>query len=297
MTIIAVEHETRYEYEAPVEVAHHLTYLRPVEDAHQQIERFEVTIDPAPSQRTDTSDVFGNQRLFFAVTVRHASLLVRMESRVSVADRYAAMKPEASPPWETVRDSLRYAKGSRFDAASEFVMPSPFVPRLPPLGSYAGASFTPGRPLALAALDLMHRIRADFKYASNSTQINTPLIDAFKQRRGVCQDFSHLMIGALRELGLAARYVSGYLLTRPTPGKPKLRGADASHAWAAVYCPGIGAGTDWLELDPTNDVVPQTGHVRLSIGRDYGDVTPLKGVIRGGGEHELTVSVHTESIG
>jgi transglutaminase-like putative cysteine protease len=152
--------------------------------------------------------------------------------------------------------------------------------------------------VALAALDLMNRIHADFAYRPASTVIETPLVDVLAQRRGVCQDFAHLFIGALRMMGLAARYVSGYLLTQPADGEPALVGADASHAWAAVWCPGAfdDGAEPWLELDPTNDLVPDTAHVRLAVGRDYGDVTPLRGVIRGGGRHDLAVQVTTRRV-
>jgi transglutaminase-like putative cysteine protease len=178
------------------------------------------------------------------------------------------------------------------------------VPRLPELAAYAAPSLRPERPVAEAALELMHRLHADFGYQSHSTAVDTPLATAFAQRRGVCQDFAHLLIGALRSAGLAARYVSGYLLTEAPPGSGALPllGADASHAWAQVWCPGTagvpqdGAHALWLDLDPTNDIVPGTGHVRVAVGRDFGDVTPLRGVIRGGGRHRLSVAVTTRLV-
>jgi transglutaminase-like putative cysteine protease len=152
-------------------------------------------------------------------------------------------------------------------------------------------SFTPERPLLQAAVDLMHRIHADFTYDTDSTQISTPVLEAFNLKSGVCQDFAHVMIGCLRALGLAARYVSGYLMTQPPPGKARLVGADASHAWVSVHCPLIDINGGWIDLDPTNDLIPGTSHVILAVGRDYGDVAPLRGVIRGGGEHKLAVAV------
>ena len=171
------------------------------------------------------------------------------------------------------------------------------MPRLHALRDYAVASFGPGQPVAQGALELMRRIHADFEFKTTSTDVDTPLIEAFEQRSGVCQDFAHLMIAALRMLGLAARYVSGYLLTIPPPGQEALLGADASHAWVQLYCPDTpGLPGGWLELDPTNDLVPDTSHVRLALGRDYGDVTPLRGVIRGGGRHTLDVRVNTRRL-
>ncbi|MBN8510248.1 MAG: transglutaminase family protein [Burkholderiales bacterium] len=181
-----------------------------------------------------------------------------------------------------------------FAAKVEFVQPSPYVPRLAALRAYAAPSFPAGRPVAEGAVELMQRIHRDFEYRPASTAVDTPLAEALALRGGVCQDFAHLMIGALRMLGLAARYVSGYLLTAPPPGQAALVGADASHAWVQVYVPAAaGAAGAWLELDPTNALIPAAQHVRLAVGRDYGDVTPLRGVIRGGGRHTLEVRVET----
>ena len=295
--LLNVEHDTRYAYSAPVELAQHLAYLRPLEDKHQKLEVFEMGVEPVPAQHASSRDVFGNSRAYFTVTARHEALHVWAKSRVAVLPRYAALRPEATPAWEAVRDRLHYAAGAPYEPASEFVAPSPYVPRLRELAEYAAVDFTPGRPLAEAAVALMQRIHAEFSYSSEATEVNTPVIDAFRQKRGVCQDFAQVMIGGLRGLGLAARYVSGYLLTEPLPGEAKLQGADASHAWVAVYCPDSGLPADWLELDPTNDMLPACSHVRLAVGRDYGDVTPLRGVIRGGGDdHTLAVRVHTERL-
>jgi transglutaminase-like putative cysteine protease len=182
------------------------------------------------------------------------------------------------------------------------VQPSPYVPRLLELRDYALVSFTPGRPVVVAAIELMQRVHHDFAYDSGSTQVDTPLREVWQRQRGVCQDFAHLMIGALRMLGLPARYVSGYLLTQAPDGEAPLVGADASHAWMQLWCPhtsgvpGSGAHAHWLDLDPTNNLVPAQAHVRLAVGRDFGDVTPLRGVIRGSGEHRLTVAVSTTRL-
>ena len=185
-----------------------------------------------------------------------------------------------------------------FQPASEFAFTSPFVPLHEELRDYAMESLHDERPLAEAAIELMQRIHADFTYAPASTDISTPILDVFERRKGVCQDFAHLMLGCLRASGLAARYVSGYLLTRPPAGQPAMVGADASHAWLSVWCPGLGQplADDWLDLDPTNDCVPGIQHVRVAHGRDFGDVTPLRGVIRGGGRHTLLVRVTTRLL-
>jgi transglutaminase-like putative cysteine protease len=213
------------------------------------------------------------------------------------ADQPVADQPvaAATQPWEQVAQACRYRAGAAFEPASEFVFASPFVPPLPALRQYAAPSFMPGRPLAAAAADLMARIHAEFEYDGNATEVHTPLAQVIDQRRGVCQDFAHLMIGALRSLGLPACYVSGYLLTQPPPGQPRLLGADASHAWASVWCPPLG----WIDFDPTNAVQPAGAgtHVTLAIGRDYGDVMPLRGVIRGGADHALSVAVSVVPVG
>jgi transglutaminase-like putative cysteine protease len=302
MTRLQVRHETIYRYDWPVEQAQHLAFLRPLADGLQRPEGFDLSIEPAPSQRREDRDVFGNHRCCFGVHQPHRELRVLATTRVRLAESREVV-PQATPRWEAVAERLRYAAGRPFEPASEFVTPSPFVPRLRALREYAVPSFKAGRPVAEAAVDLMHRVHADFRYESASTDVDTPLAEVLVDRRGVCQDFAHLMIGALRMMGLAARYVSGYLLTRAAPGQPVLQGADASHAWVSVWCPGVHpdapdpADRDWLELDPTNDLLPTLSHVRVARGRDYGDVTPLRGVIRGGGRHRLTVQVHTERTG
>ena len=294
---LEVVHETRYSYAAPVTQAQHLAYLRPLQDAHQQLLQHELSIDPPPPQRLHDVDPYGNARTLFSLSLPHRALLVRARSRVLLAPAAAPLAAEGSPRWEDVRGRLRYEAGGRYDAAVEFVQPSPYVPRLQALRDYGAASFGAGVPVAAGALQLMHRIHQDFEFRTASTDVDTPLMQVFAHKRGVCQDFAHLMIGALRMLGLAARYVSGYLLTQPPPGQEPLVGADASHAWVQVYCPDTpGLPGGWLELDPTNDRVPGDGHVRLALGRDYGDVTPLRGVIRGGGRHALQVRVDTQRV-
>ena len=299
MSILAVEHVTRYTYATSVDMAQHLAYLRPLEDAGQQVESFTLAIEPPPSYVHEERDCFGNTRIAFTVTAAHRGLAVRSSARVCVQPP-SALDPAASAPWETVRARLRFAAGAPFEPAAQFVVPSPYVPRLAALREWAAPSLASGRPVAVAAVELMARLHQEFAYKSASTSLDTPLSDVLASRQGVCQDFAHLMIGALRMHGLAARYISGYLLTTPVhavhPGAPML-GADASHAWLAVWCPRAdGSSAHWLEFDPTNNVLPGESHIRLAVGRDYGDVTPLRGVIRGGGAHELSVQVGTRRL-
>ncbi|GGX31465.1 transglutaminase [Pigmentiphaga litoralis] len=288
---LTIIHETLYHYAARVEQAHHLAYLKPLDQPCQRLESFTLDIEPEPSHCTTETDVYGNARSIFEMYAPHDALRVSATSRVIVRPRFEGITPEATQPWEDVAHALRYVAGGGFRREVEFTFASPYVAILAPLRDYARASFTAGRPLAEAAIELMQRVHADFTYASCSTDVSTPMIDAFMQRRGVCQDFAHVMLGCLRAVGLAARYVSGYLMSQPPPGQARLIGADASHAWVAVHCPGLGRQDDWLDLDPTNGMVPAASHAMLAWGRDYGDVTPLRGVIRGGGGHDLTVRV------
>jgi transglutaminase-like putative cysteine protease len=299
MQQLEVTHSTRYRYAVPVSPALHLAHLQPLADEGQALLDFQLTVDPAPDELSTETDVWGNVRCLFAVVAAHRELVVRASSRVALTARFSGLQPEAGPAWEAVARRLHYVARAPWVPAVEFVQPSPFVPRLEPLRDYAGRSFPPGRPVAAGALDLMHRIHADFRYDDDTTQIDTPLEQAFEQRSGVCQDFAHVLAGCLRMLGLPARYVSGYLLTTPAAGEPAFIGADASHAWVQAWVPGTpGVPEDgWLDLDPTNDLVPDTGHVRVAVGRDFGDVTPLRGVIRGGGKHTLRVGVHTRALG
>ena len=296
-TTLEIVHETRYSYGAPVALAHHLAHLRPLDDAHQRLLAHDIVTEPPVESRHAGTDAFGNACLWLSSAQLHDRLLVRSTSRVALRPRFAGLQPAAAPAWDELAAGLRYVAGGRYDPAVAFVQPSPFVPRLAELLDYARPSFAPGRPVVEAAIDLMHRLHADFTYRSASTEIDTPLATAFAQRAGVCQDFAHLLAGALRMVGVPARYVSGYLLTQPPDGGAALVGADASHAWVQVYSPGTpGVPSDWLDLDPTNDCVPGCGHVRVAVGRDFGDVTPLRGVIRGGGLHTLSVAVSTRVI-
>ena len=303
MTLLAVDHLTHYAYAAPVDLAQHLAYLRPLDDGQsQRVEMFDLTIDPPPAHQRAETDAYNNPRLTFTLVAPHRELSVHASARVRVSAP-VPLDARDTAAWESVRDRLRFAAGATFEPAAEFAVPSPYVPRLPALREWAAPSFTPGRPVAEVAIDLMDRLHREFVYRSASTTLDTPLAEVLSRREGVCQDFAHLMIGALRVHGLAARYVSGYLLTTPVhadgDAAPML-GADASHAWLAVWSPRAGdvpgSAARWLELDPTNNLLPGESHIRLAVGRDYGDVTPLRGVIRGGGAHQLTVSVRTQRL-
>ncbi len=268
-----VVHETRYDYASPVKTAQHQAHLRPRTRAHQTLVRHALRIEPQPAQVIERTDTWGNVASFFHLTVAHPRLRV-------VADSLVRTAPPPAP-------------------AGEFAFASPCVPRHADFVAYAGPSFTPGRPVADAARELAARIHADFAYQPRATDVGTPALQALALRQGVCQDFAHVMLGCLRSLGLPARYVSGYLLTEPPPGQPRLVGADASHAWVSVYLPPQRAGEagTWFDLDPTNDRPAGEDYVTLAIGRDYGDIAPLRGVMQGGGARTLRVAVTVSPVG
>ncbi len=296
--LLQVTHETRYRYTPAVETAQHMAYMEPCSHATQQLLDHTLYVNPPPAQTRSARDVFGNARCFFSLQVPHAVLEVVAHSLVSTR---ASPLVSSVLPWEKVRELFRYQAGNRFDAASEFVYPSPFVPRHSEFAAYARSSFSPGAALLDACIDLTQRIHSDFAYESQSTQINTPALQALAQRKGVCQDFSHIMIACLRTLGLPARYVSGYMLTHPPEGQPRLVGSDASHAWVSVYLPELPEGARWVDFDPTNNRwgwhAPGEDYVTVATGRDFGDVSPLRGVIHGGASHTLHVGVTVAPVG
>lgn len=289
--LLHVTHSTRYDYTPPVETAQHLAHLKPMDTLSQRLVSHALTINPPPAQRNESPDVYGNTRAFFALESTHEELVVTAESVVDTS--LPALSPAVARdlPWEEVRERFRYIKDSGYDAASDFVFPSRYVPRHDDFAAYARPSFAAGRPTFDVAMDLTMRMYRDFEYDSESTEISTPAIEALAQRRGVCQDFAHIMIACLRTMGLPARYVSGYLLTQPPPGRPRLIGADASHAWVSVYLPGVEGPGAWADFDPTNGRQPGEDYVTLAIGRDYSDVSPMRGVLHGGARHTLAVSV------
>ena len=287
-----VVHETRYDYVPAVEVAQHMAYLQPLNTKNQRLLSHTLEVFPPPAQQTPTTDIYGNIRTFISLQTSHAYLRV---VATSLVDTQAPTMPDSELPWELVRELFRYRAAGVYDPAAEFVLASPFAPRHTEFAAYARTSFAPGTGLFAATRDLMHRIYADFTYDSESTEINTPALEALGQRKGVCQDFAHIMIACLRSIGLAARYISGYLLTQPPPGKPRLVGSDASHAWISVYLPDLPADSRWCDFDPTNDRcgwgTPGEDYIVLAIGRDYSDVSPIRGVIHGGANHRLRVAV------
>ena len=236
-------------------------------------------------------DYFGNLLCFFTVQEPHKELVVEARSEV-IMEGNATPWPQQSLPWEEAARLLPDDHSPAGLEAYQFGFESPRIRIRPEFASYALQSFTPRRPMPEALLDLTARIHKDFRFDSKVTNVRTPTEEVFRKRRGVCQDFAHLQIACLRSLNLAARYVSGYLRTYPPPGRPRLVGADASHAWVSAYCPGVG----WLDMDPTNNVIPSNGHVTLAWGRDYGDVSPLRGLILGGGAHTLKVAVDMEPL-
>jgi transglutaminase-like putative cysteine protease len=289
--IYKIVHRTTYKYKHPVSVGTHVACLKPRAFPHHQLSRSELHIQPRPATRTERVDFFGNLLCFFTIQEPHRELMVEARSQVTV-DGEATPWSDVLIPWEEAARSLRTDLSEAGLEAYQFGFESPRIRVRPEFAAYARQSFTPGRPMPEALLDLTARIHADFRFDSKSTNVRTTPEEVFKKRRGVCQDFAHLQIACLRSLNLAARYVSGYLRTYPPPGRPRLVGADASHAWVSAYCPGTG----WLDVDPTNNVVPSNGHVTLACGRDYGDVSPLRGLILGGGSHTLKVAVDMEPV-
>lgn len=289
--LLHVTHETRYDYTPPVETAQHLAHLKPMSTASQRLVSHALRITPEPAQRSESLDVYGNTRAFFALESTHDELVVTAESVVETSPPVLSPAVARELPWEEVRERFRYVKDSSYDPACEFVFPSRYVPRHEDFAAYARPSFAADRPAFEVAMELTMRMYRDFIYDAESTEVNTPAVEALAQRKGVCQDFAHIMIGCLRSMGLPARYVSGYLLTQPPPGQPRLVGADASHAWVSVYLPGAEGPGDWADFDPTNGRQPGEDYVTLAVGRDYSDVSPMRGVLHGGARHTLGVGV------
>jgi len=282
----SITHTTTYDYSEPVSLCQNVAHLAPRECPRQRAGRSVMTITPDPAVLEDRVDYYGNPVCYFTIQEQHRELTVSVTHRVEVPAGVAP-DPAATPAWETVRDRLAHDRGAAWLDAYQFVFDSRFAGADPRYAGYAAASFRPGRPVLDAALDLTRRIHADFVYDPRATTLTTPVAEVFETRRGVCQDFAHLMVACLRSVGLPGRYVSGYLSTVPPPGKPRLVGADATHAWVGLFCGDAG----WVDLDPTNDQIPGERHVLLAWGRDYEDVSPLKGVILGGGQHVVRVAV------
>ena len=290
-----VDHQTTYRYESAVSLSRQHLHLTPRNGEWQSCLAHHIDIDPEPTHAHSRVDAFGNPLTQFDIESPHSRLVVRAQSTVEVrsplpeSDRRADWL-SASPSWEDGAAALAYGATPVRLEANRFLFESPYVRVKREFAAYARPSFTSGRPLLVAAGDLMRRIHDEFEFDPEATTVATPVLKILEDKRGVCQDFAHLMLACLRSLGLAARYVSGYLLTQPPPGQPRLIGADASHAWISLYCPNADGGA-WIDFDPTNNLLPDTQHITLAWGRDFGDVSPLRGVILGGDAHELDVAV------
>jgi transglutaminase-like putative cysteine protease len=286
-----IRHTTSYAYSDVVTLAHNEARLSPRNGPWQVAHTARLVVEPTPAFMTREHDYFGNWVNLFVLQEPHRRFMVTAHSEVTVREPFLP-DPEDTTPWEEVREMLDSSIEQEVFEAVEHRFESPHVRWTHAVRDYAAASFTPGRPILAAALDLSQRIHRDFEYRPGVTNVATPVRAVFEQRRGVCQDFAHLMIAGLRAMGLSARYVSGYLLTQPAAGQPRLVGSDASHAWAAVYCP----GHDFIDIDPTNDTLVKVEHPTLAWGRDFGDVSPLKGVVLGGGAHTVNVSVEVAPV-
>ena len=285
-----VLHTTEYRYGFPVQTARHILHLSPRVCSWQEVEQQTLDINPTPAGQSSGRDSFGNPLTRIELTQAHQFLHVSSAMTLSVGPRPWLSRLDHGPRWEAVRDAMVYGSQAVSEPTLEALamrFESPGVRVKRELELWAAPSFAPGRPIIDAARDLMGRIFRDFRYDPKATEVGTSVMEVLEKKHGVCQDFAHLMIGGLRALGLSARYVSGYLRTDPPAGQPRLIGADASHAWVAVYVPDIG----WVEFDPTNDCLADERYLILGWGRDFGDVSPIRGVIQGGGEHELDVGV------
>lgn len=284
--ICEVSHKTFYRYSSPVVQSQHLVHMSPREVPGQSVRHHSLLVEPAPSLRVDGTDTFGNPTVMLDIEVPHQEFVLHARSSIETR-RPPDHDFTASPPWDHA-DSLRLEPAGLIDldvlqyrCASRLTVPTLDI------ADYARQSFTPSRPVLDATMDLMMRIMADFKFDATATDVSTPLTQMFQQRRGVCQDFSHLSLACLRALRIPARYVSGYVLTRPPPGQEKLQGTDASHAWISVWSRSAG----WVDFDPTNGLAVSDEHITIAHGRDYDDVSPISGVLLGGGEHTVSVSV------
>ena len=289
--IYKIRHRTTYSYAYPVSVGNHVACLKPRSLAHNKVVSSMLCVQPSPVTLTERVDYFGNTLYFFTVGEPHRELIVEATSEVVRTAGEAGMA-QASLPWEASTSSVAQDHSAEGLEACQYQFESPRIRIRPEFAAYGLKSFTPGRPMREALMDLTSRIHRDFRFDSKVTTVRTTIEEVFKKRRGVCQDFAHVQIACLRSINIAARYVSGYLRTYPPPGKPRLVGADASHAWVSAYSRDLG----WLDMDPTNDVAPTDGHVTLAWGRDYGDVSPLRGLILGGAGHSLKVEVDMEPV-
>ena len=282
-----ITHKTTWTYERPVTVCHYTARLEPRTLPQQSCPWHELHIHPQPTEKATRCDYFGNSSVYFEIEGSHESLEITAQSLVRLQQN-APVDSRATPAWELVRDACLADQLTPTAVAGEMCFASPLIPVDSVFAAYAKPSFPPGRPILEGVKDLNRRIFKDFAFDPTATDFATPVAKVLQQRRGVCQDFAQVMIACFRSLGVPARYVSGYLETLPPPGQPKLVGADASHAWVSVYC---GDEVGWTDADPTNNVLPGSRHITLAWGRDFGDVSPLRGITIGAGEQVLQVSV------
>lgn len=286
-----VVHITNYLYEIPATLCHNLMFQVPQNLPFQEVEEYTYEISPKPSFEVERTDFFGNKYLYFSVQRLHKKLTVTSRSILKLSNPdWISVDPKTTLPWEKVVEWLHSTKAAT--DIRQYYLESKHVQLIDGISEYALQSFSPGRPIMEAMLDLNTRIFKDFAFTPGFTDISTPLQKVFEHKKGVCQDFAHFSLACLRALGLAARYVSGYIETLPPPGKPKLIGSDASHAWIAVYIP----GQEWVEFDATNNLLVKDKHIRVAVGRDFADVTPLKGIVYSGKEQVMKVSVDVQSL-
>lgn len=285
-----VDHSTVYEYDESVPLCQNSVHLRPRDTYRQKCHGFQLVCEPAAASRVDRLDYFENHLTLLAIQESHHQLTIRARSLVQVEPVSLTVDNLAETglqPWEMARAQMCEDASPYGLDARQFLVHSPCIKPTAELRRFALDTFPPGIPLVQGAINLMRKINTEFVYDPTATTLATPLPEVLQRRRGVCQDFAHLMIGSLRSIGLAARYVSGYLRTYPPPGKERLVGADASHAWLSVYCPRYG----WIDMDPTTNLLPSDEHITVAWGRDYGDVSPVRGVILGGRNHAMKISV------
>ena len=285
--IYQLRHLTTYKYQAPVNFTRCALRLSPADTASQHLLHNDIQVTPHPSTTAERQGAFGERVRAITVEAPHRELKIEARSRVWV-ERRAAPDDDASPPWEAVRDAACAARSLDFGSPAHFLFPTAMTPLLDAFTGYGRDCFPPGAPILTGAKALTMRIHRDLVYDPKATVVTTPAIKAFAARRGVCQDFTHIMISGLRGLGLPAAYVSGYLRTIPPPGKKRLEGADATHAWVSLWC---GEHLGWIDFDPTNALVVADDHIELAVGRDYADVAPIDGVIVGGGDQDIRVAV------
>lgn len=284
--MLDVSHRTYYKYTSPVVQSQHLIHLSPRSTERQTIRHHSLIIEPAPATRYDGVDAFGNKMAILDIELPHKEFVLHARSTVeTIAPAYVDFR--TTTPWEKL-DDAQAGTGSaipidvtQYRCVSRLTMPSLGI------ADYAAQSFTPGRALLDAAMDLTLRIYDEFTFDSTATDVSTPIHEVFRHKRGVCQDFAHFALACCRAMRVPARYVSGYILTRPPPGQPRLQGADASHAWISVWSPETG----WIDLDPTNGIAVSDEHVMVACGRDYDDVSPISGLLLGGGDHDVAVAV------